>query len=158
FSRDWSSDVCSSDLQEVRLPRVNGIRVRVTPLSHEGKNLAGLNQLVDIVVLIIERQRPGELRNASTDRPLLERAAAHVIPLTIKLVSHRQRERTSIADGDLTNRDSQLRPAIHELSIRVGRRGQRKPTSNVVEVVLLALRKLVTEVHAERSNQLAAVA
>src|SRR5690606_23333688 len=32
--------------QEVRLTRVNGIRARVTPLSHEGKNLAGLNQLV----------------------------------------------------------------------------------------------------------------
>src|SRR5690606_31648900 len=58
--------------QEVRLTRVNGIRVRVTPLSHEGKNLAGLNQLIDIVVLIIERQRPGKLWNTSTDRPLLE--------------------------------------------------------------------------------------
>src|SRR5690606_2256397 len=79
--------------QEGRPTRVNGIRVRVTPLSHEGKNLAGLNQLIDIVVLIIERQRPGKLWNTSTDRPLLERAAAHVIPLAVKLVIHRQRER-----------------------------------------------------------------
>src|SRR5690606_40121946 len=86
--------------------------------------------------LIIECQRPGKLRNASADRPLLERAAAHVIPLTVKLVSHRQRERTSIADRFVTNRDRQLRPAIHELSIRVGSRGQRKPAAGVVEVVL----------------------
>src|SRR5690606_13149461 len=118
--------------QEVRLTRVNGIRVRVTPLSHEGKNLAGLNQLVATVVLIIECQRPGKLRNASTDRPLLERAAEHVIPLTVKRGSHRQRERTSIADRDVTNRDRQLRPAIHVLCMRVGSRRQRKPTADVV--------------------------
>src|SRR5690606_17619477 len=65
----------TGNAQAVRLPRVHGIRLRVTPLRHEGKNLAGLNQLVDIVVLVIERQRPGKLRNTSTDRPLLARAA-----------------------------------------------------------------------------------
>src|SRR5690554_1965505 len=37
--------------QKIPLTHVNGIRVRVTPLSHERKNLAALTQLVDIVVL-----------------------------------------------------------------------------------------------------------